>query len=98
MISQTFYWQLEKKRSIYFFQTNDYTIFKKMKRRKNFHLVSRGLNCKLWIFSARIGRPSTARKIFKTLTGQYPIYVEKEDLFANPGFDIPPEKFASQNA
>lgn len=95
MSSKTFYWQLEKKRPIYRFQTNDYTIFKKMKRRKNFLLIGRGLNCRLWIFSAKIGRPSTARKIFKTLTGFYPIFVEKEDIFASPGFDIPLEKIAS---
>lgn len=85
METQTFFWQLEKKRPIYFFQTNDYRIYKKMKRRKNFRLIGFGLNCNLWIFSAKIGRPSTARKIFKTLTGLNPIYVENEEIYASVG-------------
>lgn len=94
MPSETFFWQFEKKRPIYLFQTNDYSIYKKMKRRKNFHLIGWGINCKLWIFSAKIGRPSTARKIFRTLTGKNPIYDENQDLYSNVGFGTPSEKFA----
>lgn len=88
---KSYFWKLEKKRPIYFFQTNDYKIYKKMKRRKNFRLIGIGLNCPLWIFSAKIGRPSTARKIFKTLTGQNPIYDENEEIFVSIGSCIPSE-------
>ena len=74
-------WKEISKKPYFRFQTDDYDIYKKMKRRKKFHLSSWGLNCDLWIFSTQFSRLTGAKKALKTLTGKPVKFDEKEDIY-----------------
>ena len=77
-------WREEKGKPIYRFQTDEKALADKMRRREKFRIISKGFNCKLWIFGATFSRPDIARKTFKALTGQNAIFNEREDIFQCP--------------
>jgi len=63
-------WQLERGKPYYEIQTEDPAIKNKLKRRKNYSMLStRGVNCNLWKFSAYFKRPDIAKKIFGGIIG-----------------------------
>lgn len=74
-------WQEEYGKPYYRFQTDEKHLTDKMKRRQNFKLVGWGVNYQEWWFVAIISRPSTAKKIFKTLSKEKPILNKKDDIF-----------------
>lgn len=74
-------WQEEKGKPYYRFQTNDKKLADKMKRRNKFKLTADTNNPEYWIFLAIINRPSTAKKVFKTLYKEKPILNKKDDIF-----------------
>lgn len=74
-------WQLIRGEKYYWFQTKDRATYNKMKKRKKFRLVSRGMNCDWWIFEAEFTRPDIARNALKTLAGNPVKYDKKDDIF-----------------
>lgn len=76
-----YFWQEERGKPYYRFQTDDKIIADKMKRREKFKLVGRGFNCPLWIFQAIFTRPDIARKAFQTLTGSKAVLDKEHDVF-----------------
>lgn len=77
----TCYWQEERGKPYYRFQTDEIEIKNKMKRRQKFELVSWGVNCKLWIYQVSFSRPDVAKKAFETLVGKKPIFDSKQEIF-----------------
>lgn len=76
-----YFWQEERGKQFYRFQTDDKIIADRMKRREKFKLAGRGYNCCLWIYQAIFTRPDIAKKAFKTLTGSKPILNKADDVF-----------------
>lgn len=74
-------WQLMRGEKYYWFQTKDRATYNKMKKRKKFRLISRGMNCDWWIFEAEFTRPDIARNALKTLAGNPVKYDKKDDIF-----------------
>lgn len=74
-------WQLIRGEEYFWFQTKDRSIYKKMKKRKKFRLISTGVNCDWWIFEAIFTRPDIARNALKTLAGNPVKYDKKDDIF-----------------
>ena len=55
-------WKIYDKPTEYLFQTYDATVADKMRKRKNFILFSRGLNCNFWVYIAPFQSLSKAKK------------------------------------
>ncbi len=66
----TYLWKEEYGQKHYKIQTDEKAIADILKRRKNFTLVTYGLNCDLWIFNCEFKRPDIARKVLKSITGK----------------------------
>lgn len=75
------FWQEEKGKPYYRFQTDEKKLADKMKRRKKFKLTAWGMNCDLWIFITVIPKPFIAKKMFKALCGETAILNEKDDIY-----------------
>jgi len=75
------FWQEEKGKPYYRFQTDEKKLADKLKRRENFKLVGNGLNCPLWIFQTSISRPDNAKRMFKHISGGKINYNPNEDVF-----------------
>jgi len=74
-------WQLIRGDKYFWFQTKNRNTANKMKRRKNFRIVSYGVNCDHWIFEALFTRPDIARNAVKTLAGNAVKFDKKDDVF-----------------
>ena len=61
-------WQEERGSKYFKFQTDNPEIAKRMRQRKNFKLVSWGVNCNHWIFQTKFYKPQNARRTLKALT------------------------------
>lgn len=66
----TYMRQEERGVMLFRFQTDEKSLYDKMKRRKNFKLVSIGQNCDLWVFVASYRSPQKAKKALGILTGR----------------------------
>lgn len=88
-------WQEERSQPYYRFQTDDKNLANKMKRREKFKLVASGVNCNLWVYVATFSRPDIARKAFKALTGNKPIFNTKEEIFQSPSNYSRAENYAA---
>ena len=75
------FWQEEKGKPYYRFQTDDKKLADKMKRRQKFKLTAPTTNPTGWVFLAVISKPYIAKKIFKTLSGENAIFNKKDDIF-----------------
>lgn len=75
------FWQEEKGKPYYRFQTDDKKLADKIKRRKKFKLTATITNPTGWIFLTAISKPFIAKKMFKALSGESAILNEKDDIF-----------------
>ena len=77
----TYMWREEPRKPYYKFQTDEYSIYQKMKRRNKFHLSSSGFNCDLWVFSTEFNKLDTAKRALKALTGKPVKFDENKDIY-----------------
>ncbi len=68
--SPLYIWQELRGNPEWRFQTDRYEIYRKLKRRKGFRLISYGYNCDLWVFVKSYKQPKNARKAFERICGQ----------------------------
>jgi len=76
----TFLWQEYRSSKNYKVQTSDYSIAKKLKRRKKFHISAFAINYPLWIFSCYFTRPDIAKKVLESITRKKS-KIDSEGLF-----------------
>ena len=75
------FWQEEKGKPYYRFQTDDKKLADKMKRRNKFKVTAIISNPDGWIFLTEISKPFIAKKMFKTLCGEVAILNENDNIF-----------------
>ena len=68
--SPLYIWQELRGKPEWRFQTDQYEIYRKLKRRKRFRLVAYGCNGDLWVFVKSYKHPKNARKAFEQVCSQ----------------------------
>jgi hypothetical protein len=74
-------WQEQRGIMIFRIQTDEPTVAEKMRRRKKFILIGRGMNCKIWIYIASFYSPQKARGALGQLTGRKVNKDSSEDMY-----------------
>ena len=77
----TYMWEIYKDPSEYLFQTDDSQIARKMGKRKNFILFSRGLNCNFWCYITPFKRLDHAKGALKTLLNENIVYNSTSNVY-----------------
>lgn len=74
-------WRIYENPSEYLFQTDDSLIARKMSKRKNFILFSRGTNCNFWVYITPFKRLDHAKGALKTLLNENIVYNPTSNVY-----------------